>query len=155
MLWRKVKQAILLFSHSILSDSTTSWTAARQASLSFTISQSLLRLMSVVSVMPSNHLILRRPFSSCPQSFQHQSLVWELVGGYGCFRVIRKVSLSGWYIIEAWTIRRVNPGKNLENGLSGRRESKWKVSEAGANLTCSRKLSSHPRELNEEESSRG
>ena len=36
------------------------WTAARQASLSFTISQSLLKLMSIESVMPSNHLILCR-----------------------------------------------------------------------------------------------
>ena len=40
----------------------TPWTAARQASLSITNSQSLLKLMSVESVMPSNHLILRRPF---------------------------------------------------------------------------------------------
>ena len=37
------------------------WTAARQAALSFTISQSLLRLMSIKSVMPSNHLILCHP----------------------------------------------------------------------------------------------
>ena len=36
----------------------TSWTAACQASLSFTISQSLLKLLSIESVMPSNHLIL-------------------------------------------------------------------------------------------------
>ena len=36
----------------------TPWIAARQASLSFTISQSLLKLMSIESVMPSNHLIL-------------------------------------------------------------------------------------------------
>ena len=36
----------------------TSWTAACQASLSFTISQSLLKLISIESVMPSNHLIL-------------------------------------------------------------------------------------------------
>ena len=34
----------------------TPWTATRQASLSFTISQSLLKLMSIESVMPSNHL---------------------------------------------------------------------------------------------------
>ena len=47
----------------------TPWTAARQASLSFTVSRSLLKLASIESVMPSNHLILRRPFSSCPQSF--------------------------------------------------------------------------------------
>ena len=37
------------------------WTAARQASLSFTISQSLLKLMSIQSVMLSNHLILCHP----------------------------------------------------------------------------------------------
>ena len=39
----------------------TPWTAARQASLSFIISWSLLKLMSVESVMPSNHLILCHP----------------------------------------------------------------------------------------------
>ena len=39
----------------------TSWTEARQASLSFTISRRLLKLMSIESVMPSNHLILFRP----------------------------------------------------------------------------------------------
>ena len=49
--------------------SATPWTAARQASPSFTISQSLLKLMSTDSMMPSNHLILCWPFSSCPQSF--------------------------------------------------------------------------------------
>ena len=37
---------------------TTPWTAARQVSLSFTISQSLLKLMSIESMMPTNHLIL-------------------------------------------------------------------------------------------------
>ena len=47
----------------------TLWTAAHQASLSFTISWSLLKLMSIESVMLSNHLILCCPFSSCPQSF--------------------------------------------------------------------------------------
>ena len=36
----------------------TPWTAAQQASLSFTISQTLLKLISIESVMPSNHLIL-------------------------------------------------------------------------------------------------
>ena len=44
----------------------TPWTAAHQASLSFTVSLSLLKLMSV---MPSNHLILCHPFPSCLQSF--------------------------------------------------------------------------------------
>ena len=47
----------------------TSWTAARQASLSITNSQSLLKLMSIVSVMPSNHLILCRPLLLLPSIF--------------------------------------------------------------------------------------
>ena len=47
----------------------TPWTEGHQPSLSFTISQSLLKLMSVELVNPSNHLILCRPFSSCPQFF--------------------------------------------------------------------------------------
>ena len=46
----------------------TPWIAARQASLSITISWSSLRLKSIESVMPSSHLILVVPFSSCPQS---------------------------------------------------------------------------------------
>ena len=47
----------------------TPWTAARQASLSFTISQSLLKLMSIESVMPSNHLILYHPLLLPPSIF--------------------------------------------------------------------------------------
>ena len=47
----------------------TPWIAARQASLSITNSWSLLKLMSIESVMPSSHLILCRPFSFCPQFF--------------------------------------------------------------------------------------
>ena len=39
--------------------------AARQASLSFTIYRSLLKLMSIESVLPSNHLSFVIPFSSC------------------------------------------------------------------------------------------
>ena len=46
-----------------------SWTAALQVSLSFTVSWSLLKLMSIKSLMPSNHFILCCPFSSCPQYF--------------------------------------------------------------------------------------
>ena len=48
----------------------TRWTAAHQASLSITNSRSLPKLMSIESVMPSNHLIFcHPPFSSRPQSF--------------------------------------------------------------------------------------
>ena len=47
----------------------TPWTAARQASLSITNSQSLLKLMSVESVMSPNHLILCRPLLLLPSIF--------------------------------------------------------------------------------------
>ena len=47
----------------------TPWTAAHQASLSITNSQSLLKLMSVESVMPSNHLILCCPLLLMPSVF--------------------------------------------------------------------------------------
>ena len=47
----------------------TPWTAEWQASLSFTISQSLLQVMSIESVMPSNHLILCHPLLFLPSSF--------------------------------------------------------------------------------------
>ena len=48
---------------------STPWNVARQASLSITNSWSWLKLLSVELVMPSNYLILCRPFSSCLQSF--------------------------------------------------------------------------------------
>ena len=59
------------FSHSIVSDSVsaTPWTAAHQASLSITNSQSLLKLMSTESVMPSKHLILCHPLLLPPSIF--------------------------------------------------------------------------------------
>jgi len=47
----------------------TPWTAARQASLSITNFWSLLKLMSIESVMPSNHLILYRPLLLLPSVF--------------------------------------------------------------------------------------
>ena len=48
---------------------STPWTAAHQASLSITNSQSLLKLMSIESVMPSNHLILCCPLLLPPSIF--------------------------------------------------------------------------------------
>ena len=50
------------------------WTAARQASLSFMISRSLLKLMSTETVMPSNHLILCRPLLFLPSTFKRPSI---------------------------------------------------------------------------------
>ena len=47
----------------------TPWTAGRQASMSFTISQNLLKHMSIELMIPSNHFILCCPFSFCAQTF--------------------------------------------------------------------------------------
>ena len=47
----------------------TPWTAAHQASLSFTISQSVRQLMSIELVMPSNHLVLCCPLPLLPSIF--------------------------------------------------------------------------------------
>ena len=52
-----------------MSDSATSWTAAPQASLSFTKSRSLLKLLSIESVIPSNHLILCHSLLLLPSIF--------------------------------------------------------------------------------------
>ena len=58
-----------LFSHQVTSDSATPWTIACQASLSFMISSSLLKLMPIESVTPSYHLILCHPFLLLPSIF--------------------------------------------------------------------------------------
>ena len=57
------------FSCSVVSDFVTPWTAACQASLSITNFWSLFKLMSIESVMPSNHLILCRPLLLLPSIF--------------------------------------------------------------------------------------
>ena len=54
------------FSRSVMSDSVTPWTTAHQASLSITNFQSLPKLMSIKSVMPSSHLILCHPLLLLP-----------------------------------------------------------------------------------------
>ena len=57
------------FRRSVESDSATPWTAVPQASLSITNFRSLLKLMSIESVMPSNHPILCRPLLLLPSIF--------------------------------------------------------------------------------------
>ena len=68
------------FSSSVVSDSATPWTAARQGSLSITNSQSLPKLMFIALVIPSNHTILCHPLllpSILPsiQVFSNESLI--------------------------------------------------------------------------------
>ena len=74
VLWKKIQwgrgiRYSVQFSRSVMSDSATPWTAACQASLCTTNSQSLLKLMSITLVMPSNHLILCHPLLLLPSIF--------------------------------------------------------------------------------------
>ena len=79
----------------------TSWTAALQDSLSISISQSLLKLMSVETVMPSNHLILCCPFS-CLQSFLESGsfpMIWLFASGgpsIGASVSVLPMNIQGW-----------------------------------------------------------
>ena len=80
----------------------TPWTAAHPASLSITNSQSLLILMSIESVMPSNHLILCRPLlllpSVCPiiRVFSNESVLCISWPKYWSFSF--SISLSNEYL---------------------------------------------------------
>ena len=64
-----VVQILLLFSHNYVLLFATPWTATRQVSLFFTISLSLSKLMSIESVMPSNHFIPCLPILLLPSIF--------------------------------------------------------------------------------------
>ena len=63
----------------------TPWTAARQASLSITNCQSLLKLMPIESVMPSNHLILCHPLLLLPSVFPNESALHIMWAKYWSF----------------------------------------------------------------------
>ena len=63
------KTSLLLFSHSVMSESATPWTATCQASLFFTISHSLLKLCPLSLGCHPTISSSVAPFSSCPQSF--------------------------------------------------------------------------------------
>ena len=91
------------FSCSVVSLSVTQWTAAHQASLSITNSRSLLKLMSIASVMPSNHLFLCGPlllpsaiFPSI-RVFTHESVLhirWPKYWSF-CFSISPSSEYSG------------------------------------------------------------
>ena len=71
LLWKisKFFWFLLLFGRLVMYESATPWTAAHQASLSFTISWSLVKLMSIELMMPFNHLILCCPLLLLPSIF--------------------------------------------------------------------------------------
>ena len=69
-------ESAVQFSCSVMTDSAAPWTAARQASLSITNYRSLLKLMVIASVMPSNDLILCHPLLLLPSIFPSGSFQW-------------------------------------------------------------------------------
>ena len=82
------RKLIAVWSLSCLQLFATRWTASRQTSLSFTISQSLLKFMSIESVMPSNHLILL-PISPLGSNLsQHQGLFQGVGSLYQAAKVL-------------------------------------------------------------------
>ena len=89
---------------SVVSDSLTPWTTACQASVSFTIFQSLLKFMSIESMMPSNHLPLSPPPPPALSLSQHQVLFqWVSLlstsGGQstGASASVLPVNIQGWF----------------------------------------------------------
>ena len=88
----------------------TPWTAARQATLSITNSWSLLRLMSIASVMPSNHLILcplLLPLSIFPSIKFFFLLSWFFTSGGQSTRVsvsasVLPMNIQDWFPL-GWT----------------------------------------------------
>ena len=103
------------FSRSVMSDSATPWTAACQASLSITNSQSLLKLMSIESVMPSSHLILCRPLlllSPTPPSirvFSNESTLhmrWPKYWSFS-FSIIPSKEIPGLISLQSKGLSRV------------------------------------------------
>ena len=82
----------------------TPWTAAHQASLSITISRSLLKFMSIESMMPSNHLILYRPLLLPPSVFPSIRVFQESVlcirwpeYGVSASASVLPMNIQGWF----------------------------------------------------------
>ena len=101
----------------------TPWIAARQASLSITNSQSSLKLTSIESVMPSNHLILRRPLLLLPpvppsiRVFSNESALrmrWPKYWSFSLASVLPKntqdwspLEWTGWISLQSKGLSRV------------------------------------------------
>ena len=86
----------------------TSWTAARQAFLSFSVSQSLLRLMSIELMMPSNHPIFHCPLLLIPSIFPtirvfSNSQLFTSNGrstGVSVSPSVLPMNIQGWFPLE-------------------------------------------------------
>ena len=82
--------------------SETPWTAAHQASLSITNSQSLPKLIAIESVMPSNHLILWRPLLLLPSIFPSIRVVANEAALH-----IQSIGVSASTSVLPWTLRTI------------------------------------------------
>ena len=91
-------------------NSVTPWAAAHQASLSFSVSQSLITLVSIESVMPSYHLTISSSvvsFSSCLQSFPASGsfpMSWLFMSGGQSFGAstsasVLPMNIQGWFLL--------------------------------------------------------
>ena len=94
----------------------TSWTAARQASLSIANSWSLLKLMSIMLVMPSNHLILCPPLILPASGFfpMSQFFTW---GGQtiGASASVLPVNIQDWFPLGLTDLISFSPGDSQES----------------------------------------
>ena len=110
----------------------TPWTAACQASLSFTISQSLLKLMSIESVMPSNHLVLCCPLF-LPSVFLASGpflMSWLFASGGQSILVwasFLPMNIQDWFCLELTSFRTdwfpCSPGNSQESSPAPQFES--------------------------------
>ena len=114
-----------------MSDSATPWTAAYQASLSFTISRRLLKLMSIELMMPSNHLILCCPLLLLPsifpsiRVFSNESVLHTRWPKYWCFSFnispsneysgLISLGLSGLISLLSKGLKKSSPAPQLES----------------------------------------
>ena len=109
----------------------TPWIAARQTSLSITISRSSLRLMSIESVMPSSHLILCHPLLFLPpippsiRVFSNESILrmrWSSTGASALASFLPKKSQgwspsewTGWISLQSKGLSRVFSNTTVQN----------------------------------------
>ena len=102
-----------------MSDSGIPWSAACQASLSFTISWSLLKLVSIESVMPSNHLILCHPLLFLPPIFPSIRVFSNEWPKHWSFSIIpcNEYSVLAWFPLGLTSLVSV-PSKRLSSVFS-------------------------------------
>ena len=109
-------------SHSVMCDSVTQWTAAHLASLSITTCQSLLKLMSIELVMPSNHLSLCCPLLLLPSilpSARVFSMNQFFVSGGQSIKVSSSASVLPVNIQDWFPLGLIGWISLQSNGLSG------------------------------------